>query len=68
MQTANISAVPEFWFGLFISMFSQKRSKSRLNDGMCNTCASGLTASLYRWKSASASILVGSCGGSTSLL
>jgi hypothetical protein len=68
MQTASINAVHEFWFGLLISTFSQNLSNSRLNDGMCSTCASGLTASLYRWKSASASILVGKCGASTSLL
>jgi hypothetical protein len=67
MQTARMRAVHEFWFGIPISMFSQNRSKSLLNDGMCNTCASGLTVSVYLSKSASASIFVGNCGASTSL-
>jgi hypothetical protein len=67
MQTARISAVQEFWFGLPISILSQNLSKRRLNDGVCSTCASGLTASAYRWNRASASTLVGSCGAPTSL-
>lgn len=68
IHTASIKAVCELGFGDPISIFNQTRSKSRLQDGMCNTWASGLTASIYRLSNASASILVGRGGGSISLL
>ena len=68
MHTDSIKAVQEFWLTLPTSTFIQNRSNTRWNDGICSTCASGLTASSYLWYSASASTLLGSCGGSRSLL
>ena len=68
IHTAKINAVQEFWFGLPISTCIQNRSNRRLKEGMCNTCAMGSTASKYRWKSASTSILVGNFGALISLL
>lgn len=68
MHTARIRAVQEFWLELPNSVFIQNRSNIRLKEGICRTCASGLTASTYCRKRTSASSLEGSCGGSTSLL
>lgn len=68
IHTARIRATQEFWLGLPSSIFIQNRSNIRLKEGICRTCASGLTDFMYCLKSTSASNLEGSCGGSTSLL
>jgi hypothetical protein len=67
IQTDKIKAVQEFWLVFLISMFIQNRSKTLLKDGMCSTCAIGLTVSTNLSYKASASTLVGNSGGSRSV-